>query len=748
MDTKNKKKPTITTKYVVSDNKRHFIAFAILIISVLLAYSNSINGSWAMDDILANKAVGIKDLQDFVGSRKIAYLTFLLNQYIAPFSPANFRLFNILIHIANSALVYVLAFKTVTLFSAPAGQQTEAKSSNQFQSRKDPAFYTALLSSIIFALHPININAVAYIVQRMASLATLFVLLALGCYISASQAGNRLKAAAFYVLSSASIIAGIFSKENAVMALPLILVYDYVFISKLKGRLVIKKFLFISGIGLAGIALSAYFLSFHLILRDLFNLFINYNQPLTQRIWMAIDVYWTPLQHLLTGFRVVTRYIFLILAPLPQFLVFDWWGFPVSKSLTDPATTILAILFLVALFTFSIWKIKRFPLLCFGILWYLIAISLESFIAVGSDLYFEHRNYLPVSGLIIGLVGQVLTVFSGKLKTKTVWAVTAAFCLLFGSLTFARNLVWKDSVTLWEDAVRKHPSNLRALMSAGNAWLKVQDFDKTKYYYKEAIRESNRSKRDSFLNAAVYRLGMTYLFERNLTEAERLITAMENSIESYNLDILKGFYKAAGGDVDSAIAIYEKVLPKATVIDLIIVNTLMGDAYREKGLWNFAIERYQKALALDPAFAAAYYGLGVSYMANRNLALANDYLSKTLELEPNNILALSDMADLMLLRQARLEDALAYATKAVSRPSPFYQPYLTMGNLQIILGKENEAEDFYKKALERGMPNHLLLFSKARSYYMKGDKEKANFYLSEFQKHKRPENIKNLTKGK
>lgn len=733
---------------VVPDNKRHFIAFAVLIFAILLAYSNSINGTWAMDDILANKAVGIKDLQDFVGSRKIAYLTFLLNQYIAPFSPANFRIFNILIHIFNSALVYLIALKTICLVPANAKQQAGVEDATLSQSRENLAFYTALISSIIFALHPININAVAYIVQRMASLATLFVLLALICYISASQSGNRLKAASFYVLSSASIIAGIFSKENAVMALPLILIYDYVFISKFKGRLVIKKFLFIFGTGLAGIALSTYFLSFNLILRDIFNIFINYNQPLTQRIWMAIDVYWTPLQHVLTAFRVVSRYILIFFAPLPQFLVFDWWGFPVSKGLTEPATTILSIIFLATLFVFSLWKMKRFPLLCFGILWYLISISLESFIAVGSDLYFEHRNYLPVSGLIIGIVGQILTAFHGKLKTKTVWTVTAAFCILFGSLTFARNFVWKDSVTLWEDAAKKHPSNIRAFMSAGNAYLKANDFDRAKDYYKEAIKQSNNSKRSSFLNGAVYRLGMTYLFERNFVEAKKLISAMERSIESYNLDILKGFYMAAGGDADSAIGIYEKVLPRATGIDIIVVNTLMGDAYREMGRWSSAIEKYNDALKSDPAFAAAYYGIGVSYMAKRNLALANEYFSKTLEIEPNNVLALSDMADLMLLRKTNPTDALAYAQKAVSKPSPFYQPYLTMANILIILGRESEADEFYNKALERKMPEYLVPISKARSYYMKGNNEKAGFYLSELQKHKLPENMKDLIKGK
>lgn len=731
---RNQKKNPQKQETAAVSGRRHFIALAILCVSIFLAYSNSINGTWAMDDVLANKAVGIKDLQDFVGARKVAYLTFLLNQYIAPFSPANFRLFNILIHILNSALVYMLAYRTILSMPMAAEQQT--------QKREDTAFYAALFSSVIFALHPINVNAVAYIVQRMASLAALFVLLSVLCYISAAKSANKLKAVFLYISVGIFIAMGIFSKENAAMAVPLIFLYDYVFLSRFDRRAFMKKVLFVAGIGALSLGLVSFFLGYHHVFIDLAKIYLNPNQPLTERIWMAVNVYWTPLQHVLTEFRVVTRYIFLIFFPLPQFLVFDWWGFPISKGMTEPLTTLFSMIFLLALFIFSVWKIKRFPLLCFGILWYLVAVSLESFLAVGADLYYEHRNYLPVSGLIIGMVGQSVVLFTGGLKDKTIWLTAAFFCILLGSLTFARNFVWKDSVTLWEDAAQKHPSNIRALISAGNAYLKVPDFDKAKNYYKEAVRLSDRDKRSSFLNAAVYRLGMTYLFEKDIKQAKRLIDTMEASIESYSLDILKGFYKASTGDIDGAVAVYTEVFPKTSGVDPIVVYTLMGDAYREKGMWDTAIEKYNNAIALDPAFAAAYYGIGVSYTAKRNLVLANDYFSKTLAIEPYNILALSDMAELMLIRKSKPEDALAYAQKAVSKSPPFYQPYLTMGNVLIVLGREKEADEFYNKAAERGMPGYMIPFSKARAFYIKGDRENANYYLSELQKYKLPEKFK------
>jgi tetratricopeptide (TPR) repeat protein len=733
--------------------KRHLFAIALLSISIFLAYSNSLNGTWAMDDIVTNKPVGIKDIHDFIGFRKVAYITFLLNQSIAPFSPINYRLLNILIHILNTSLVYVLAYKTFLPILKGHGLQTKKqiyaiqRGVSFFLTPENQAFFGALISGIIFGLHPININAVAYIVQRMASLATLFVLLSLICYISAALSSNRLKAVLLYVLSGIFIVIGIFSKENAVMAIPLIFLYDYVFLSRFNRRFFIKKMLVIGVIGIVTIGLTSYFMRFHHILLDIARMLLNPNTPLTEKGWMAVDVYWTTLQHVLTEFRVVSRYIFLIFFPLPQFLVFDWWGFPISTGITEPITTMLSMILLSTLLVFSVWQIKRFPFLCFGILWYIIAISLESFFALGSDFYFEHRNYLPVSGLIIGIVGQIVFSVGAKMKEKMVWATAIVFCIVLGLLTFSRNFVWKDSITLWGDTLKKTSSNIRAIMAIGNTYLKVSDLDNAERYYKEVMKISSKDKRPHFLDESAYSLGMIYLFKGQLQQAKELIDKFDYSIESYKPRILKGFYKALNNDLEGALDDYEEIIGETRGIDSVVVLTLMGDAYRGKDLWDNAIEKYNNAIELDHTFAAAYYGIGAAYMGKREIEHASDYLNRALSIDPNHILALSDMADLMLIRKSRPEDALIYAERAVSKSPPFYQPYLTMGNVLIVLGKEKEAEVFYKKAVEHGMLDYMVPFSKARAYYIKGDAEKTNYYFSELQRYKDlPEKIQNIIK--
>lgn len=726
---------------------RHFWAFAVIGIGVFIAYSNSLNGTWALDDIVANKPVSFNDISDIAGPRRIAYLTFFLNQLIAPFNPLSFRLFNVFLHAINASLVYILTYKTVLLaLRKPKIADMEKAAEEASPAPAGNAFYPAFLGSLIFALHPLNINAVAYIVQRMTLLAAFFGLLSLLFYIFASEA-KGLKAFSLYMLSAVSFILAVFSKENAVVAAPLIFLYDHVFLSGLRPRRFTIKTGIAGLIVFFGVGIASYSLGFHKTFLEVARLFLSPNQPMTGKVWMAVDVYWTPLQHILTEFRVVSRYIFLIFVPLPHFLVFDLWGFQVSEGIIQPAATIFSMLFVLSLIVFSLWKMKRFPLLCFGVLWYLFSISLESFFALGADLYFEHRNYLPLAGLIAGVAGQAVVALKGRLKERAAWTAAAVFFVLLGSLTFARNFVWKDSITLWGDSLKKNPSNIRAMMSLGNAYLKLSDMGNAEKYYKEALKLSGKEKRLHFLYDSMYSLGMTYLSENKLRLAKDLIDKFDYIIESDRTKILKGYYNALNNDVDGALREYSEVVNKAEGLDRVVVLTLMGDAYREKGMLDLAVERYMSAIAQDNSFSAAYYGMGMAYLGKRNVALASEYIDKALYLDPANVLALSDKADIMLITRARIDDAMIYARRAVSGSPSVYQPYLTLANILIVAGKSAEAEDYYKKAMEHGARDYLILFSKARAYYLRGDNENAGRYLAELRKRRDlPERIRNSIK--
>jgi type IV pilus assembly protein PilF len=211
---------------------------------------------------------------------------------------------------------------------------------------------------------------------------------------------------------------------------------------------------------------------------------------------------------------------------------------------------------------------------------------------------------------------------------------------------------------------------------------------------------------------------------------------------------MEGLYRSLNGDHDGAIQKFESILPSAAGLDRVIVYTLLGDAFSKKGVPSRAIENYEAAVRLDPSFAAAYYGLGTTYLGMKDLERAERYIGKTLALEPLNPLALADMADIQLIRKEPPERAERFAAKAIAQSPTPYPPYLTMGNVLIVMGKEEAAEEFYRKAREHGAKDYLIPFSKARAYYLKGDAGKVKFYMKEVLSMKdTPESLKQQLGG-
>jgi len=186
------------------------------------------------------------------------------------------------------------------------------------------------------------------------------------------------------------------------MVLPVLMLYDYCFISSFRWSEFRKRFIPIAVFFvILGATVAYYFNAWQFVAKIIIS-FLNPYQPLETYAWSGMDINWTPLEYIMTELRIVSRYIFLINFPLPSYMVFDYSNtYLVSTSLLNPITRIFSPLFLLTVLFLSLRYFKKIPLIAFGILWYLITISLESFIALGLDPYFEHRNYLPGYGLFL-----------------------------------------------------------------------------------------------------------------------------------------------------------------------------------------------------------------------------------------------------------------------------------------------------------------------------------------------------------
>ena len=397
--------------------------FLLLIAAIgLLVYSNNYDAGFQIDDIpyLANPSP-LHHLSDLGGiwragpDRFLTNVTLALNYHFGGKHVFGYHVVNNLIHILCAVLIYhfvLLIFKTPKF------------SKHSFAG--NPHFI-AVVSSLLFLCHPLQIQAVTYIIQRATSLATCFYLASCCLYLQARLDRNqKLMWLAFLVTAAA-----MFTKLIA-FTLPLAIV-------------LCEYFLFDLEESENRMPRWTAFLS-TLVIVPLLRLYIIKTGAAAQ-FAETTDI--SSMDYLLTQFSVIRTYIFKIVWPMNQTV---YYGFPMSKGFFDPPT-FLSFLFLLAILLSGIVMRKKSPLISFGVLWFFLTLSVESSFLPIKHVIFEHRVYLPMAGVSIALA----SILSGLVQNHKAKIAAAAFIVIgLSLLTHERNKVWKTSESLWDDASKKY----------------------------------------------------------------------------------------------------------------------------------------------------------------------------------------------------------------------------------------------------------------------------------------------------
>ncbi len=379
----------------------HLIAIALIAGVAFLAYSNTFSVPFHFDDrpnILQNPNVQIKALTwDRIEAlvhntyketiRIFSYFTLALNYYFGEFNVFGYHLVNLAIHVLAGIFLY--AFLLLT-FNLPSLKEKYGSIS----------YKTAVFVSLIFISHPVQTQAVTYIVQRMASMAGMFYLLTLVLYAKGRLAGGK---ARYAYLSGAVLtyLVGVFTKENVAILPFFAAIYEFYFFQRFDLSRRGKKILLSLLLGVLVLAAFG---------------FLLWGQ---RYIDLTIDGYrernFTMSERVLTQFRVVLYYLTLLIYPHPSRLNLDY-DFPLSKTILDPPTTLISIFIVLGLVGYSFWAARKRPIVSFCILWYFGNLIIESSI-FPLEMVFEHRLYLPSVGPFI-LFGLVLVKGIERLKEQ------------------------------------------------------------------------------------------------------------------------------------------------------------------------------------------------------------------------------------------------------------------------------------------------------------------------------------------
>ena len=632
-------------------------------------YSNSLFASFQFDDelnIWKNPVIinfsGIKPLFLFWPTRFITYLTVAFNYNIGKLDVFGYHLFNILVHIGASLLVWQLLRLTFETFAMKDKEISKHSG------------IISILGGLIFLTHPLQTQAVTYIIQRATSLAAFFYLASLTLYVK-SRLTEKRHSRTYYFLSLACAVLAMFSKEMAVTLPFAILLYEHCFLKQEKppGARRISPFFFIS-----------------LVI------------PLTMFITHSVDFIHMrkitepipnipPWNYLITQFKVLVIYLRLLFIPLNQNLDYNY---PIVLTIFQaPVLLSLLLLTLIIFFAFKIYK--KYRLVSFGIfLWFLTLIPESSLLPI-RDVIFEHRLYLPMSGFSIFLVFSVFYFFKDK-DLKVAVAILLAAIVCFSVLTYRRNFVWRNELTLWEDTMRKSPHNPRAYKGKGFYFDKIGNYDQALdnynkalelypgydevYYnrgivygmkadYKKAIEDFSKAIDLNPKYAEAYcNRGLAYFylgeFDKAIAEFDKAIEVRPNyalayysrgniylnnkqdidkALADYNKSIQfksdyadayhnRGFIYFKQGDFDKAIADYNKAIQLNHSSADAYNNR--GFAYYQKGDYQKAIPDFTKAIQINPKYSTAYHNRGISYGMAGEFSLAIEDLSKAISLNP------------------------------------------------------------------------------------------------------------------
>ena len=513
---------------------------ALLLLSVLIviSYSNSLYSPFVLDDrhtFIDESAVYIDKmslssleelrLSKFGKNRLIPMATFAANHYLYHLtnSYAQYHLTNIFIHILAT---FCLAYLIKGLLSTPVGKQSL---------KNFPPNHFIFFVCALWALNPIQTNAVTYIVQRMASLVALFYFATVALYIQA-RLSDTFRHKTFY-FASAGITAccAFVSKENSATLPIAILLIEWMFISPGSTKTMLSK------IGWRWWV----FLSVAIILL----------LPLAEPHWRSLmNGYairsFSLIERLFTETRVIVFYLSLLIFPLPSRLNLDH-DFTISTSLFSPPTTIISIFFIVAIILYAIKLRHKYPLFSFGIFWFFINIIIESTV-VPLELIFEHRLYLPSAGAVISILG-IVDITTSHIENHhqknnayhiTILLLTIILCLS-SILTTLRNNDWRDIYTIHKDIYEKSPNKPRALSTYGLTLGNMQQFDKAIVLLQKCINKGKRGNED-YVNATNNIL-IAYIEKENakkgLEIASENIKNMPNDCNTIGLPVL--FYNLA-----------------------------------------------------------------------------------------------------------------------------------------------------------------------------------------------------------
>lgn len=446
----------------------------VLVTATALVYRPGLSGDFIFDDrptIVDNPRVHADHLDvesltqaarsfdpgGTLGARPLSMASFAANHALHGLHPWGYKLGGVLVHLFNALLVFAVVRSLL------------------LQLAWSRAELAAGAIALAWAIHPLQVSSVLYVVQRMETLSFTFVIAGLWAYLVGRARQTQGRPGWPWLATCLPLLAlGVSAKESAILlpAFTFSLEWSVLRFSAANPRIA-RYWRWGYGIGIVIAILVFAFMVVPDYWRDeIFNR--NFNSY----------------ERLLSQLRVLPLYLGQILLPLPSSMTFYYDNFPVSHGWLDPGTTLLGGLLLLALLAAAFGLRRRAPLASLGLLWFFAAHALTSNV-IALELVFEHRNYFALLGIVLVLADLIrrIPMRDGPvLKYVAVCAIVTGL----GGLSMIRSATWGDPFLLATELVSINPGSSRASADLAAKYLEMTDGYPNSPFNDFAMREFER----------------------------------------------------------------------------------------------------------------------------------------------------------------------------------------------------------------------------------------------------------------
>jgi tetratricopeptide (TPR) repeat protein len=473
-----------------------------------------------------------------------------------------------------------------------------------------PVIYAAF-GALLFGIHPMHVESVAWITERKDLLFCLFYLGSLITYIKFILSENR--KLRFFLLTLLLFIFSLFSKIQAV-SLPLSLfLLDYWYHRPLRWKLIYEKIPFFMLSLIFG--LGGYFL-----LQNLGGIDIHDPYSLPERI--------------LIGLYSLCAYLVKLILP---FNISCHYPYPIIPGESIPVLFYFTPVFLVSLAILILLTARKTRAIVFGSLFFLFNVMfLLQFTRAGEAYQADRFSYVSYIGLFF-IISRAAYKFVSRNKSnrKVITGLAIVVITFFFTNTYARCKDWKDSITLWNDVIRKYDKAPVAYDNRGVAYGDLGQWDKTIPDFSRAIEIEPKYAK------AFYDRGVAY---GNLGRWDMAIDDFSTAI---GIDLKYADAYSNRGNAYSNLGQPDKAVTDFSTAILIDPQNAIayydrGNAYSNLGQWNDAITDYSRAIEIDPKYSLAYSNRGAVYGNLGKLEEAIADFSRAIEIDPNNTKAYSN----------------------------------------------------------------------------------------------------------